>query len=163
MEKQATDKISWEEHKKKYAIHHILAHSYTFYFFLFLVAVVLDLVFPIKILNTSVMVPIGFALLIFSSIVIFWAQRTSRDLRKTEEVKKESFCRGPYCYTRTPTHWGLLLLMLGFGFVANAMFIIISTLISFIVSKLVFLKKEEDVLVSKYGAPYLEYKKSVKF
>ena len=53
--------------------------------------------------------------------------------------------------------------MLGFGLVANAIFIIVTTVISFVLTKFIYLKKEEAILEKKYGAPYLEYKKAVKF
>jgi|SRR3989344_868420 len=147
----------------KHTVHHVLAHSYSFYFLFLLLGVFLDLFFPIRIFNNSIMVPVGVLLLIMASLLILWAQKTSRDFRKEENINKETFCRGPYCYTRSPTHWGLFLLMLGFGVVINAVFIILFTIISFIVTKLVFLKKEESILADKYGTPYLEYKKSVKF
>lgn len=152
-----------EQSNKTTTVHHVLAHSYFLYFLLFLVAVFLDLVFPIKIFSNGTMVPAGFSILVFASVLILWAQKTSRDLRKIEHINKESFCRGPYCYTRSPTHWGLFLLMLGFGFLVNALFVIIFTVISFIVTKFIFIKKQESILVDKYGAPYIEYKKSVKF
>ena len=149
-------------HKSKRTVHHVLAHSYSFYFLFFLLGVFLNLFFPIRIFNNSIMVPVGVLLLIMASLLILWAQKTSRDFRKEENINKETFCRGPYCYTRSPTHWGLFLLMLGFGVIINAVFIILFTIISFVITKLVFLKKEESILADKYGAPYLEYKKSVK-
>lgn len=151
-----------EKHKKN-IVHRVLAHSYFFYFISFLVAVSLDIIFPIKIFKGVVMTSLGFFFLALATILIFWAQKTSLDLRKVEEVKRESFCKGPYCYTRTPTHWGLFLLMFGFGFLVNALFVIIFTLISLIVTKLVFLKKQESIMVDRYGTAYTEYKKLVKF
>lgn len=146
-------------HKNK--VHGILAHSYSTYFILFLIGVYLDLVFRFKIFSNSFMVPTGIILLVFASFLILWAQKTSRDLKK-ENISKETFCRGPYCYTRSPTHWGLFLLMLGFGIITNAVFVILFTLISFIITKFVFLGKEEAILAEKYGTPYLEYKKQVR-
>ena len=107
------------------------------------------------------MAPIGVAFLLLATILILWAQMTSRNLSK-QNITKETFCKGPYCYTRSPTHWGLFLLLLGFGFIANAFFLIILTLISFVITKFIFLEKEENALAMKYGAPYLEYKKEVK-
>ena len=109
------------------------------------------------------MIPVGFLFLVFATVVIIWAQKTGRDLRKVEEVKTEHFCRGPYCYTRTPTHWGLFFLVLGFGIIANALFVILSTIVSFIISKFIFIKKHDEILVEKYGDAYSEYKKLVKF
>jgi protein-S-isoprenylcysteine O-methyltransferase Ste14 len=53
--------------------------------------------------------------------------------------------------------------VLGFGLVINAFFVIVSAFISFVIAKFLFIEKQEKVLAEKYGAPYLEYKKSVKF
>lgn len=151
-----------EIHLRKHSVHKILAHSYAMYFILFLIGVTLDIIFKFKIFTSSVMMPVGAVLLILGSILILWAQYTSRNL-KLENITKETFCRGPYCYTRTPTNFGLFFLILGFGVIANAFFVILSTLISFIIAKFIFLDKEEKVLAAKYGTPYLEYKKLVKF
>ncbi len=150
------------EMMSKNTVHHILAHSYSAYLFLFLVAVFLDTMFPNRILKSSYAVPVGFIILIIASLLILWAQRTSRDL-KTDNLTAKTFCKGPYCYTRSPTHWGLFLLVLGFGIIANAFYIILFSIISFILTKFIFLKKEEDILADKYGEPYLEYKKIVRF
>jgi len=145
------------------SVHQILAHSYSFYFLLLLISLFIDLSFPVKIFNDSSFNIVGFVLLFIASIIIIWAQMTSRNLSKVSEIKAEHFCRGPYCYTRSPTHWGLFILMLGFGIIINALFVIITTIISMVVSKLVFLKKQENLLTEKYGDSYAEYKKMVKF
>ncbi|KKR78979.1 MAG: hypothetical protein UU24_C0020G0005 [Candidatus Nomurabacteria bacterium GW2011_GWA2_40_9] len=147
---------------KNHTVHKTLAHSYIVYFLILVLGVCLDLLFPIRIFHTSIMAPIGFVFLVFASFIIFWAQKSSRDLLKAEEVTKEHFCRGPYCYSRTPTHWGLFFLALGFGFIMNAFFIILFTIISFIITKITFVQKQEKLLEQKFGAPYTEYKKSVK-
>ena len=146
----------------KPSVHKILAHSYSMYFVLFLVGVTLDLVFRFKFFSSSMILSVGSILLIFGSILILWAQYTSRNLKK-ENVTKETFCHGPYCYTRTPTNFGLFFLILGFGMITNAFFVILFSVISFIIAKFIFLDKQEKVLAEKYGTPYLEYKKSVKF
>jgi len=153
--------------KQKYntinAVHKVLAHSYSFYFLLLLLGVFLDVVFSLKIFSNPIAMPVGFIFLILATIMILWAQKTGRDFRKIAEVKAEHFCRGPYCYTRNPTHWGLLFMMLGFGIIANAVFVVLFTLIYFFVAKFIFLSKEEKILAEKYGSPYLEYKKLVRF
>lgn len=146
---------------QKRSVHKILAHSYSMYFILFLIGVTLDVIFKFKIFESSIMVPVGVGISMFATFLIFWAQKTSRSL-DIENLNKETFCKGPYCYTRSPTHWGLFFLMLGFGIIANAVFVILFTLISFLIARFVFLDKEERILAGKYGAPYLEYKQSVK-
>ena len=147
---------------RQYRVHKILAYSYAVYFILFLISVSLDFIFRIKIFSSPIMAWAGAILLFFSSFLILWAQKTSRDL-KTTNVSKETFYQGPYRYTRHPTHWGLFVLMLGFGIVANAFFVILFTLISFFITKFIFVKKQEDILAEKYGAPYRAYQETVKF
>lgn len=146
----------------KNKVHRILAHSYLVYFLFFLLGVTLDLIFNFKIFNDFFVRPLGFISLAFATILIFWAQNTSRNLKK-EDISKESFHRGPYRFSRSPTHWGLFFLMLGFGMVTNALFVILTTLFSFFVAKYLFLNKQERILEEKYGDAYIEYKKNVKF
>jgi protein-S-isoprenylcysteine O-methyltransferase Ste14 len=78
-------------------------------------------------------------------------------------LTKETFSKGPYRFTSTPTNFGLFFLMLGFGMVANSFFIMTCSCVAFIIARFVFLTQEEKVLAEKYGRPYLEYKKMVKF
>jgi protein-S-isoprenylcysteine O-methyltransferase Ste14 len=158
-EPKETD-LKKEQPKKN--VHSILARSYFLFFLLFLVGVFLDLLFNLKIPDAVFTLPTGFILILFASLLILWSQKTSRNLSK-ENLSKENFRKGPYRFTRTPTHLGLFFLILGFGIIINATFIVLSTFISFILTKLIFLKEEEKFLEQKYGAPYLEYKKVVRF
>ena len=146
-----------DEHR----IHHILAHSYSVYFVLLLVGIALDVILKLQLFEATLM-PIGVIVLVLATLLILWAQNTSRNLEK-ENLTKENFCRGPYCYTRSPTHWGLFLLILGFGIIANAFFVVVFNFVSFIITRLTLVKKQEEALALKYGSPYLEYKKMVKF
>lgn len=155
-----------EEAKKK-DVHsgranHTLAHSYAWYFVFLLGAIALDFVFPVRIFHSALSVPAGFALLFLATILIVWAECTHHHRLDPATVNKEALCRGPYCYTRHPTHWGVFLLLLGFGILLNAFFVILFTIVGFALSKLVFLKKHDSILSEKYGRHYEEYKKSVK-
>jgi protein-S-isoprenylcysteine O-methyltransferase Ste14 len=98
-----------------------------------------------------------------TKIAVVWAQKSSSHLAKVDEVQKHHFHRGPYKYTRTPTHWGLFFLVLGFGLLINAFFITVLTVVSFFITKFVFIKDQENILERRYGEAYKEYKKSVKF
>lgn len=148
---------------KNTRVHHVLAHSYVVYLILFLVAVYLDYIYRISVFHNSLVVPLGIICLLISSIIIIWAQKTGSDLRKVEEVRAEHFKKGPYIYTRIPTQWGLFLLMLGFGMISNAVFVILATFISFLISRFWFIAKHDQILLEKYGDAYSEYKNSVKF
>ena len=155
-------KVFDSENPHKNKVHKTLAQSYVVYFLFFLLGVFLDLVFQVKIFTDSVMVFLGTLLLAFGTFLIFWAQRTSRNLHK-DEMSKESFSRGPYRYTRSPTHFGLFVLILGFGIITNAVFVVLGTLLAFLITKFSFLDKHEKILEAKYGEHYKEYKKIVKF
>jgi protein-S-isoprenylcysteine O-methyltransferase Ste14 len=147
-------------HKNK--VHRVLAHSYLFYFMFLLIGLFFDFIFPIKIFSNSILSLLGVVFLVVGTFLILWAQKVSRNLKK-ENISRMTFCQGPYCFTKNPTLLGLLVLTLGFGIVVNALFIVIFSLISFCLTKAIFIKKEEEILTQKYGSAYLEYKKSVKF
>lgn len=147
---------------KQPRVHAVLAYSYLFYFIAFLIGLFLDFIFSFKIFDQTFMMPTGVLFLVVASFLILWAQKVSRNLNK-ENLNKRTFMKGPYYFTRTPTHWGLTFLMLGFGIIANAIFIVLFAIFAFIITKFVFLKKEEAILAGKYGIPYLEYKRSVRF
>lgn len=151
------------ETNNKHNVHKVLAHSYTIYFVLLLVGICLDLFFDYTVFSNSTMIPVGFLFLILATIIILWAQKTGRELRKIGEVKAEHFRRGPYYYTRIPTQWGLFFLILGFGIITNSFFVILFTIISFFISKFIFIDKHDRILINKYGIAYMEYKKLFKF
>jgi protein-S-isoprenylcysteine O-methyltransferase Ste14 len=145
-------------------IHKLLAHSHAMQFILFLFAFFLDLIFRIRIfMNSSFLLGlVGVVFLVFGSVLIFWAQYTSHHFNK-ENINKESFSKGPYRYIKNPTNWGIFFMIIGFGVITNSFFIILFGIISSIIAKFVFLDKEEKILTAKYGDPYLEYRKSVRF
>jgi len=150
------------ESAKTYSVHHILAHSYLFYFVAFLLGMFFDFMFPLELFSQYDLSILGIVFLAVGTVLVVWAQRSTMHLKR-ENMTKDTFCNGPYRYTRSPTNYGIFLSLLGFGFIMNASFIIIFSCISLLVTKFIFIKKEEEILTSKYGAPYVEYKSSVKF
>ncbi len=155
--KDKTEKVN--PHKNK--VHKILAHSYLFCFVSFVLGLILDFIFPLKLLSGAYPL-FGFIIIVFGTCSVFWAQKTSIKLSK-ENMSKETFLRGPYRFSRSPTHLGIFLMMFGFGMMLNSFFVILFSIISIFVAKFFFLKKQEQILAEKYGEPYKEYKKQVKF
>ncbi len=143
-------------------VHAVLAHSYIFYFVSFLAGLLLHFLLPIRIYQTEITVTVGLIFLLLATILIVWAQSTSHKEGHRQEGDKDRFRHGPYCYTRTPTHWGLFFLMFGFGLVINSMFVVLLSVVSMVLTRLLFIRKEESILARKYGEPYLEYKRSVR-
>jgi protein-S-isoprenylcysteine O-methyltransferase Ste14 len=160
------DKETAKELFEKEMVHFVLSHSYLVFLFAVILGVVLDMILPIRIFSYlhKQHQYIGLIFMLVSSILIYWAQSSSLNYKtKTEKIGSKSyFERGPYEYSRHPTHLGLLLLTIGFGLIINSPFSIILAFIAYISSILFFLKKEENLLERKYGETYLNYKKKTR-
>jgi protein-S-isoprenylcysteine O-methyltransferase Ste14 len=150
---------------KKQRIHYVLALSYTVYFLALILGLIFSAIWPFKILQNDVLINFSSIILLLSSLLILWAQASSKKFDKLdkENITKKSFTNGPYRFTKNPSNWGLFFSIVSFGFIINSFFVILFSLITFLLSRIVFLKKEEALLENKYGKPYFEYKKSVKF
>lgn len=149
--------------RKTGMVHVILSRSYSVYLFCIISGLILDIIFPIEIAN-DYFSNLGFVFMCIGTLFVYWAQSSStRSKNKFLENKDapRNFALGPYKYTRNPTHIGLLFASFGFGFMIGSFFVIILTILSFIITKLVFLPKEEGLLEKKYGDIYREYKKEV--
>ena len=146
-------------------VHIVLARSYSTYFLFLLVGVVLDTFFPIRILpNYTTWFGVG--IIIWATGLVVWAQYASALLEKKKKtglpLEDIDFHRGPYRFTRSPTHVGLAMLLVGFGCLLGSIIVIVLTGIPFLIAHFVFLQKMEDILQGKYGKLYLGYKESIK-
>jgi len=140
----------------------ILSRSYIFYFLLFFGGILLDLKFPTHYLNSSYALSLGLILIIIATGLIIWIKTNAKNAKK-ETITKEDFMQGPYKYSSIPNHWAVFFLILGFGVLINAAFAVVITILAFALTLPKFLKMQETVLVEKYGNPYQEYRKIVKF
>jgi protein-S-isoprenylcysteine O-methyltransferase Ste14 len=149
---------------KKGTVHFLLVHSYLMFLGAIILGVLFDTLLKEKIFSSDIYQWVGFFMLVFSSLVIFWAQKTSMNYKKNinKNENKSHFESGPYQYLRSPTHFGLFIMTLGFGLIINSLFTVIFIILGYTISKLFFLKKEERLLESKYGQVYSDYKKKVK-
>jgi len=145
-------------------VHSILAYSYLIFLLSVILGVIFDIFVKNKIFSDIIYQQIGFLMLVISSIIIYWAQRTSSNYTKNinKDNTRSQFEYGPYRYLRSPTHFGLFIMTLGFSLIINSLFSIIFTVIAYVITKLFFITKEEDLLEKKYGQVYTDYKKKVK-
>ena len=145
-------------------VHFVLLHSYLIFLIAVVLGVFFDSIFKIQIFTNSSYQKTGFVMMVISSGIIYWAQSSSSNFkdRKTKKAPQSMFEFGPYKYLRSPTHFGLFVLTLGFSLIINSLFSVIFTLIAYAITKLFFLKKEEQLLELKYGEIYSDYKKKVK-
>lgn len=151
---------------KNALIHIVLGHSYLVYFATFVIGFLVDTKWSFR-FNAPFLMPIGFILLFVGPALIVWAQYTSHELAIKQVVTKKEifshdFFRGPYVFSRSPTHVGLFLMIVGLGLLFNSVSIVGTTVLAFILTKIFFLSKEESLLEEKYGSEYQSYKDKVK-
>jgi len=142
----------------------ILLYSYSIFLIAVILGAFLDPLIDKKIFSNTIFQWIGFSMLIIGSGIIYWAQKTSSDSKKTLNKKDSNlyFLFGPYKYLRSPTHFGLFIITFGFSLMMNSFFGIILNILAGLITRFFFIKKEEELLVLKYGQIYNDYKKRVK-
>jgi protein-S-isoprenylcysteine O-methyltransferase Ste14 len=156
-------KDEFKAHRKG-TVHSILLHSYLMFLFAVILGVFFDTFIKKEIFSNNIYQTIGLLMLIISSIIIYWAQSTSSNYMKNinKSDTRSHFEYGPYRYLRSPTHFGLFIMTLGFALIINSLFSVVFTIVAYAITKFFFLKKEEDLLEKKYGQVYSDYKKKVK-
>lgn len=142
------------------SVHKTLAKSYLAYFLLCSLGLFLGVFFPMQFFvpHSQTFALIGF---IIGPILIVWAQMTSH---KFEIIKQKTgrpvFNRGPYRFFRNPTQLGLVMLVAGYAFASHTAILFVTAGVAYIISN-IFFKEHEEILESRYGEPYKEYKSSV--
>ncbi|MFA5841647.1 MAG: methyltransferase [Candidatus Paceibacterota bacterium] len=139
------------------------AGAFMVYLALFLLGVLAESFFPLGLgIDTPLLNGIGVLLVVVGPVLIFWAQSSIRSFHATvSEGAAVNFSIGPYRYMRNPTYLGLTFLVAGFGFFANAGCVVLSSVLSYIIVRFSFLRKEEQLLAEKYGGVYLKYMEKV--
>ncbi len=116
--------------------------------------------------NTPWLESFGLALVLFGTVIAFWAQRSthvSAQARYHETRTYKNFMCGPYRYVRAPTQLALLFLVAGLGFSVNIAWVSIFAVLSFMVTYAFFIKKQERILIKRYGESYEQYRSKVRF
>ena len=152
--------------KKINSVSHISSYSISVFAVGLFIGVLLDIIFPMKIISEPLNQAIGLVLIVVGTLVIYSAEKhgeTYSVLRKSANVCQiDDLTRGPYKYTRNPKYLALSLLLIGLGVILNTPFIIITAIISGLIVHFYFLKKEETILENRHGDVYREYKNKVR-
>ncbi|HLP86392.1 MAG TPA: isoprenylcysteine carboxylmethyltransferase family protein [Candidatus Paceibacterota bacterium] len=145
-------------------IHFILGHGYFVFLIVIILGIISDFFLKMKIFSNDVYQYVGAFLLVTSSVITYWAQKTSSNYK--QKIQKDSnislFEQGPYKYIRHPTYLSLFLMTIGLCLIINSFSSIIFAVIAYLIIRIFFLRKEEKILENKYGETYSEYKKKVK-
>lgn len=158
-EKELQSNIEDKKALYKGKVHFVLSHSYTVFLFAVVLGVVFDIVVPLHISSSVTYKSIGLIMIIIGSIIVYWAQSTSYLVKVKSKI---GFHNGPYKYFRSPTHFGLFIMTLGLALIISSPFSILFTIIAYIITKFIFIKKEERILEEKYGEDYNNYKNKVR-
>ncbi len=145
-------------------IHVLLYHSYVVFFLAVILGIIFDGIFTFGKFQGQAYQNIGLLMIIIGTFIIYWAQKTT-SYRKSEAQKSRDtnfFIKGPYRITRNPTNFGVTIMSLGLGFIIGSLFSIIFIIITYFISKLIFIKKQDSILEERYGQAFNEYKKRVK-
>ncbi|MEK7662240.1 MAG: isoprenylcysteine carboxylmethyltransferase family protein [Patescibacteria group bacterium] len=135
-----------------------------FYLFIFLLSVLADYYYPITIPAKNYSEYLGLVVIFFATGIIIWAQHSIGRFvaRERSGAGARDFEVGAYKYSRHPTYAGLFLLMLGFALLSSSVVMIFGAVVSFVVVNFTVVKKEERLLLNKYGNEYNNYKSRVR-
>ncbi len=146
-------------------IHTVLGHAYLLFLVFFCLAIFVNRLYPFEFHSTTLEY-IVIVLVFLGTFVIFWAQRASHistKARLADDRTHEAFSVGPYAFLRTPTQTSLFLLMFGLGLVVDILWISIFAILSLIINYIIFVKKQDKILLKRYGASYEKYRSKVRF
>ncbi len=147
-------------------VHQILAHSYLVYFTAVIIGFIANLVHPSN-FSFPLLQEAGLLLIVGGTILAYWAQHSAERgtaLRNAQpQICFADFCVGPYKVTRSPTHYGLFFMALGLSVLYASTWMVVGSIIAFCITRFLFIPAEERQLVQKYGQPYVEYKRHVRF
>ena len=145
-------------------VHVLLSHNYAVFFLAVVLGVVMDMIIPLDVFNAPIYQYIGLVMIMFGTALIYWAQRITSSSKRTISIERDMnfFFRGPYKYTRNPTNFALTVIILGFGLIINSLFSVIFILITYFISKIIFIRKQDHILNERYGNVFSDYKKKVK-
>ncbi len=147
----------------KSAIGVLVAHAPVAYLAFFVLGAMLHYSYPVPLMGEELAHVIGVTLEVVGSLLILFSQASIRKFHKLIELGEPiNFSLGPYRFCRNPTYLGVALLLIGVGFLANALAIVVSVLIALFFVGEVFVKREEKLLSEKYGDTYTTYRHKVR-
>ncbi|MFT5280779.1 MAG: protein-S-isoprenylcysteine O-methyltransferase Ste14 [Flavobacteriaceae bacterium] len=121
------------------SIHEIVIYSYNTHLIGFMCGISLDFIIPLRVFP-SFFEYIGAVFLVIGTVLVFWAAYTTRHAFHGDTcVKKQQLKKGPYFIMQTPVHNGLVLSIVGFGFILNSLSVVIIAFIMGLLSYQIFM------------------------
>lgn len=112
----------------------------------------------------SLLFAVGVALLLAGALCVYLARRELASHTQPADPGKpttEIVTTGIYSYSRNPLYLGVVLIVLGIGFVLNSWWVLISLVAAIILCHIILVFPEERYLAEKLGEDYQRYSRSV--
>ncbi len=146
---------------------HVPVHPPVVFLAAFLVAVVLELIFPTRVFNALGRFGDGVGMLVAAAGFLLgaWALLAFRSggenplpNTRTETV----LASGPYRFSRNPMYVAMALVSFGMAFAFSNAWLLATTVVALIVIRFAVIAREEKYLQAKFGGAYTEYKRKVR-
>jgi protein-S-isoprenylcysteine O-methyltransferase Ste14 len=89
---------------------------------------------------------------------LFKKYETTLDFKKSTHLIQE----GIFLKTRNPMYMGMFLLLLGLGVCFSNLFSMLTSFLFLIMMQILFIQKEEKLMLESFGERYLDYRKQVR-
>jgi protein-S-isoprenylcysteine O-methyltransferase Ste14 len=130
-----------------------------------LVGVLIQLTKPLPFLPRSLAMPVGVTIILLALALFFYSVAKFRAAGTPVPARKPTTTivrTGPYRFTRNPIYLAFSLLQLGIAIWINSLWLLATLVVAMALIHYVVMPKEERYLAQKFGAPYLDYKASVR-
>lgn len=149
---------------KKHRALHKLSYAPIVFLAAFTISLIFQEFFSYSIGLSEPMSRLGFILLIIGTVLVLAADRHRRPFIREAGVDPEvsAFESGPYRFARHPVYLGSLLMYAGIACVMNALIILISAGLIFLVLTCIVIPKEEGLMERTFPKAYPLYKSRVR-
>lgn len=128
------------------------------------VALLISFYLPLYRVNNAVYQTLGWLFVLMGIVLDFWAMWEFRKARTPliPNQKPVTLVKsGPYAHSRNAIYLGYVLILVGFGIVAQNLSALIGPIVLFLALNFITIPGEEKVLSDEFGAEYLSYKEKV--
>jgi protein-S-isoprenylcysteine O-methyltransferase Ste14 len=126
---------------------------------------VIHLALPLPLLPATLAVPLGVLLVAVAIALFSYAVATFRAAGTPVPARKPTTVivrAGPYRFSRNPIYLAFSLFQLGIALWVNSVWLLATLVGAVALVHCVVIRREEQYLERKFGAPYLDYKASVR-
>lgn len=136
----------------------------THFFIYLIISILLHYAFPIAQIINSPANWLGFIFFAIGGLLNIWADQLMKKNKTTvKPLEKPSTLiqTGPFKISRNPMYLGIALLLVGAGFILGSVTSFVGVILFVAAMEMVFIPKEEKILLEQFGEEYMAYKKKV--